>query len=285
MELPFVSVIIPVHNDRASLQKCLSALYFQTYPYSRYEVLVVDNNSTEDLYSLCQQFPNVRYCQESILGSYAARNKGVSVASGEVIAFTDADCIPAANWVSEGVKALLQHPEAGIIGGAVKFCFQSSKPNPVEYFDSIFYLQQQAYIERDHYAVSANLFTRRLVLEKVGGFEARLLNLGDQEWGQRVFAAGWDVVYCPSAIIQHPARSTLEALLVKGRRQARANVRLSQLCRKKAPTFSFMPMGWEFWRSVWRNRNLPTWQEKVSFACVVHRFKWAIALVLAGQQR
>lgn len=283
METPFVSVIIPVHNDRASLQKCLSALYFQTYPYSRYEVLVVDNNSTEDLYSLCQQFPNVRYCQESTPGSYAARNKGVSVAKGEAIAFTDADCIPDTNWLSEGVTALLQHPEAGIVGGAVQFCFQGSKPNPVEYFDSIFYLQQQAYIERDHYAVGANLFTRRLVLEKVGGFESRLLNLGDKEWGQRVFAAGWEVVYCPSAMIQHPARSTLEALLAKGRRQARANVRLSQLRGEQAPTFSFLPMGWAFWRSVWSDPNLPTWQEKAQFVWVVHRFKWAVALVLAYQ--
>jgi len=77
MQPPFVSVIIPVRNNRNCLQKCLYALYFQSYPYNQFEVIVVDNNSTEDLYSLCQQFPNVRYCQEFKPGNNAARNMGI----------------------------------------------------------------------------------------------------------------------------------------------------------------------------------------------------------------
>lgn len=281
MATPFVSVIIPVHNDRDRLQQCLKAIYFQTYPYSYYELLVIDNNSTENLFYLCQQFPNVRYYQESECGSYAARNKGVRVARGEVIAFTDSDCIPDRHWLTAGVGALLQRPEAGMIGGAVQFYFRGDRPNPVEYFDSIFYLQQQTYVEHHHYAVTANLFTRRLVLETVGGFDQQLLNLGDKEWGQRVFAAGWQISFCPDAIIRHPARSDLSALLEKGRRQARANYQISQMRGEKPPVFSFLPMGWAFWCSVYRDPNLPAWREKVIFVWIVHRFKWAVARVLA----
>jgi GT2 family glycosyltransferase len=282
MPLPFVSVIIPAHNDLTPLSHCLRALYHQSYPYSRYEVIVVDNNSTADLYSLCQTFPNVRYCQETKPGNNAARNRGIAEAIGDIIAITDADCLPDLNWIAEGVKALIQSPEAGIIGGAIQFYFQQSQPSPVEYFDSIFYLQQHTYIHRDHYAVGANLFTHRQVLEQVGGFEERLLNLGDKEWGQRVFASGWQVVYCPDAIVQHPARATLQALIAKGKRQARANARLSQLRGEKSPSCSLLPMGWRFWCSVCGDRHLPTLQSKLTFIWVVHRFKWAIAIEMPG---
>lgn len=280
MPFPFVSVVIPVRDDRTPLTHCLRALYRQSYPYSRYEVIVVDNDSADNLYSLCQTFPNVRYCQESKPGNNAARNRGIALARGEIIAITDADCLPDVDWIAAGVKLLRDQPQVGIVGGAIHFYFQRPHPTPIEYFDSIFYLQQPTYIQRDHYAVGANLFTRRPVLAQVGGFEERLLNLGDKEWGQRVFAAGWQVVYGPGAMVQHPARATLPALLAKGRRQARANAQLSQMRGEPAPTFNFWPMGWDFWRSLGGDRHLPTFRSKLAFIWVVHRFKWAVAAEL-----
>ena len=104
--MKFVSVIVPVFNNGDRLAKCLKALYVQTYPYADYEVIVVDNNSTERIDSVCEQFPNVRYETESEQGSYAARNRGLSIAKGEVIAFTDSNCIPDAEWIAAGVRAL-----------------------------------------------------------------------------------------------------------------------------------------------------------------------------------
>ncbi|MBE9019208.1 glycosyltransferase [Chroococcidiopsidales cyanobacterium LEGE 13417] len=59
--LPFISAIVPIYNDRDRLLKCHKALYLQTYPYSCYKVIVVDNHSTENIYSVCQQFLNVHY--------------------------------------------------------------------------------------------------------------------------------------------------------------------------------------------------------------------------------
>lgn len=276
-DVPFVSVIVPVRNDGDRLAKCLAALYHQSYPYSRYEVVVVDNNSTEDIYSVCQPFPNVCYYQETKPGNNAARNRGVVAAKGDIIAITDADCIPHSNWLAAGVRSLQAHPRAGIIGGHIQFFFQGKRPTPVEYADSISYLQQQVYVMRDHYAAGANLFTHRAVVEQVGAFDDRLLNLGDKEFGQRVYAAGWQVVFYPEAVVFHPARTTPQQLLGKARRQTRANRKLCALAGQKLPSCSFLPMNWRFFRTVLIDANLPSWREKLVFVWVMHRLKWTIA--------
>jgi glycosyltransferase involved in cell wall biosynthesis len=276
---PFVSVIIPCQNDSDRLYLCLNALYHQSYPYACYEVIVCDNNSTEDLYSICQQFPNVKYCQESKLGSYAARNKGLELAKGETIAFTDSDCIPHTDWLLEGVRSLVHSPGAGIVGGNIQFFFKGDRPNPSEYADSISYLRQWDYVTQEHYAAGANLFTWRKVFDEVGLFDDRLLNLGDKDWGQRVHAAGWEIVFSEKAIVWHPARD-FRGLIQKARRQTRANYTLAQL-RGERWQFSagqFLPLGLNFWKGVLGDENLKGWREKLSFVAVIHCVKWAIAV-------
>ncbi|PSB40550.1 glycosyl transferase [Cyanosarcina cf. burmensis CCALA 770] len=217
--LPFISAIVPAYNDRDRLLKCLKALYLQTYLYNSYEVIVVDNNSTENIYSVCQQFPNVRYLQENKQGSYAARNCGVKAAKGEIIAFTDADCLPAANWISSGVRSLLSNPDAGIVAGHIEMTYLQSQPKPVEYADRLMHLNQQHYAEKG-YAATGNAFTWVWMFERVGLFNEGLLSLGDREWGERVTLQGYRVVYSKEAYVQHPARNTLHALLKKVRFQA-----------------------------------------------------------------
>jgi cellulose synthase/poly-beta-1,6-N-acetylglucosamine synthase-like glycosyltransferase len=86
--LPFVSVILPVYNDAEALHRCLYSLQKQT------EVIVVDNGSTEDNpQSVVSEFPGYQYSVEAKIGSYAARNKGISLANSEVYAFIDSDCV------------------------------------------------------------------------------------------------------------------------------------------------------------------------------------------------
>ncbi|HEY9663926.1 MAG TPA: glycosyltransferase, partial [Allocoleopsis sp.] len=218
-----------------------------------------------------------RYTFEPKAGNNAARNRGIAVAKGEIIALTDADCIPHPDWLSAGVQALQMHPLAGIVGGQIEFFFEGDRPTTVEYADSICYLQQPVYVSRDHYAAGANLFTLRGVIETVGGFEERLLNLGDKEFGQRVYEAGWQVMYCPEAIVYHPARTTLQQLLEKTRRQTRANRVLCQLTGQPMPKCNFLPMGWQFFRAVWKDENLPGWGEKLALIGVMHRLKWVVA--------
>ncbi|NJO08484.1 MAG: glycosyltransferase family 2 protein, partial [Leptolyngbyaceae cyanobacterium SL_1_1] len=125
--LPQVSVIIPVFNDMERLQHCLVALEQQTYPQSHYEVVVIDNGSDNqnEVLALVEQFSQAIAACETVPGSYAARNKGIKVAKGEVIAFTDADCIPAADWIEQGVYWLNQHPGCGLVAGQIELFFKN----------------------------------------------------------------------------------------------------------------------------------------------------------------
>lgn len=278
-ELPFVSVVIPVYNDGDRLLKCLKALYLQTYPYSCYEVIVVDNASTENIFGVCQQFPNVKYLLEAKRGSYAARNHGVRAAKGEVIAFTDSDCVPVKSWIAEGVRSLLENPAAGIVAGHIEFFFTGSRLTVGEYVDSIFYLRQEDYARSHHFGATANVFTKRSVIDSVGYFNERLVSMGDREWGQRVFASGLAVIYSPSTIVFHPARKTQE-LLKKARRCASG----SWAAKQKLSWIDFWEMvkpidPIEYYRAI-RDENLRGWKEKVSFILLINRLKYTIAITI-----
>src|SRR5690606_16589320 len=93
--MPTVTVVVPVYNDVQRLRTCVAALLAQDYPAERVEVLVVDNASDVDVsVALPAGETRVRLLHESRRGSYAARNRALTEATGEVLAFTDADCLP-----------------------------------------------------------------------------------------------------------------------------------------------------------------------------------------------
>jgi glycosyltransferase involved in cell wall biosynthesis len=204
-----VSVVLPVFNDKQRLEKCLHALEHQTFPKDRYEVIVVDNASTVDLKSLVTRFQQAHYCYEGEPGSYAARNKGLSVATGDIIAFTDSDCIPASNWIERGASTLQQMPDCGLVGGAITiFVKDPARPTGVEIYESLKGFPQKDYIEKSQFGATANVFTSRKIIDAVGYFNSELKSGGDAEWGKRVAKAGYQLHYADDVEVQHPARSS-----------------------------------------------------------------------------
>jgi len=212
----FVSVIVPVYNDSARLMRCLQALEGQTYPDDAYEVIVVDNASEEDIASVVAPFSQARRIHEAKRGSYAARNRGIACARGDIIAFTDADCIPHDTWLECGVERLVEKPSCGLVGGRIEFFFSTSgQPSPAELFDSTHFLKQERYVKREKFAATANAFTWKWVFDDVGQFDDTLQSGGDTEWGQRVAAYGYDICYANKACVQHPARHSYSELRQK----------------------------------------------------------------------
>ncbi|MBD2355809.1 glycosyltransferase family 2 protein [Tolypothrix sp. FACHB-123] len=214
MTLSFVSVIIPVFNDSERLKLCLQALENQSYPHNMYEIIVVDNGSDDDIKSIVEKFHKSVFTQELKTGSYAARNKGISIAKGEILAFTDSDCIPAVNWIENGVKSLLSTPNCGLVAGKIDLFFQNpDKPTPVELYESIAMdFPQERCLKQSRYGVTANLFTFKYVIDSVGCFNDTLKSGGDREWGQRVYAAGYQQIYADNAFVAHPARHSFSQL-------------------------------------------------------------------------
>ncbi|MGL6344234.1 MAG: glycosyltransferase, partial [Waterburya sp.] len=188
----------------------------QTYPQDLYEVIVVDNASDESIEPIVAQYKQAVATYEKQPGSYAARNQGISLAKGEILAFTDSDCIPAKDWLENGVAALKSNPNCGIVGGQVKLFYQDPKHlTAVELYENYGAFTQQQNIEKFRFGVTANLFTFKSVFERVGNFNSQLKSNGDREWSHRVYNHKYQLVYDQQVLVHHPARFSLKEIYQK----------------------------------------------------------------------
>lgn len=234
MQRTYVSIIIPTYNDWERLALCVAALAVQTYPRDSFEVIIVNNKPGDTIpegFTLPNDF---RVVAEEKPGSYAARNKGLSIARGEIVGFTDSDCIPDTDWIKNAVLHFEMNSNCTRIAGKIDFYFKEVKPNHVELLESLFSFNQDKYVERQGMGATANMFSRKSVFKAVGNFNEKLMSGGDLEWGRRANAAGCNIHYVATVIVKHPARSTFAELKSKARRVAGGH---SQIGGYKNKTF------------------------------------------------
>jgi len=210
--LPTVSVIVPAYNAEKNIANVIQSLLDQDYPKELLEIIIVDNNSNDQTKELAKQHP-VRLLEEkNIQSSYAARNKGIQNAKGEILAFTDSDCIATPQWIKEGVRALVSE-STDSVGGKVEFVYSKDRTT-AELFDSITSMQIESDIKDRNIGKTANLFVKSLLFDKIGMFPDSVQSGGDVQWTSRATRNGFSLVYAPGAIVQHPARR-LKKLLKK----------------------------------------------------------------------
>ncbi|WP_157216013.1 glycosyltransferase family 2 protein [Flavisphingomonas formosensis] len=255
---PQVSVIIPHYNDLENLGHCLSLLNRQTLPPDSFEIVVADNNSAcglDAVRAVAGERAHVVPAPEQ--GAGAARNAAVAAARGTVLAFIDSDCSPRPDWLEKGLAGLRR---GDMVGGAVQvFCQDAQRPNPIEAFEMVFAFRTRDYVERQRFAVTANLFTPRAIFDRVGGFRSVVAE--DMDWCFRAGDLGYSLVYGEDAIVAHPARRTWDELTKKWRRTTRetyhlmAEKRLGRakwVARSVAVLLSPLP----HLAQVWRSRNI-----------------------------
>jgi glycosyltransferase involved in cell wall biosynthesis len=211
-ELPLVSVIVPVQNGADSIVRNVEALLAQDYPREKYEVIIVDNGSLDSTKELTGKYPITLLEENGVKNSYVARNKGISFSKGQILAFTDSDCVPDPGWLSAGVKALLDE-NAYMAGGKIEFFF-SEKRSAAELLDSLINLDNESYIKLRHSAQTANVFIRRDLFDKIGPFPTGQVSGGDAIWTNKSWKAGFKLVYAERAVVLHPTRN-LSGLLQK----------------------------------------------------------------------
>ncbi len=214
-EQPFISVVIPVWNGPDLIARCLTALGAQTYPSDRFEVLVVDNGSTDQTGEVARAFPFATVLSEPVPGSYRARNLGWTSARGEYVAFTDADCIPDPDWLAAAVRAARQQPEAAVLAGRiVVFRADRAHNGACEKYEAAFDFDQAKHA-REGLCVTANWMSGRKTLLDFGGFRQDLKSGGDWDLSRRIQRAGRPIVYVPEMVVSHPSRGSLALLMAK----------------------------------------------------------------------
>lgn len=217
MTNPLISVIIPAWNAASSLSLCLQALNNQTIDKDLYEVIVIDNGSTDSTAATALSFPFVELVSESRPGSYMARNKGLLSAKGDYVAFTDADCIPAENWLEMAIKAVTQHSDAAVLGGKVElFGLPGANETALDY-EYLFAFNQHSNIAAG-LCVTANWVSPKAKVVEMKGFNPNLKSGGDTDLSSRISAKGGILKYAPEMVVLHPARGSLSELAQKTRR-------------------------------------------------------------------
>ncbi|WP_157698018.1 glycosyltransferase [Halomonas sp. N3-2A] len=212
---PRISVIVPTYYDWSRLKKCVVALENQSIAQDNFEVIIV-NNASDDSPPADFYLPNnFTMIKEAKPGSYAARNAALKISRGEIVAFTDSDCIPDPYWLETAINRLDKGAER--VAGKVELFFKSEKLTLVEIYEKAFGFDQERYAQRGG-AVTANMVTWSKNFEIVGYFNDNLMSGGDNEWGVRASEKGIPVEYAQEVIVNHPARSNVKDILKKRRR-------------------------------------------------------------------
>ncbi len=239
---PKVSVVVASYNSDRTLKACFESLGKLKYP--DYQVILVDDGSTDTTPRLAKQFPHVRYLRhEQNLGLSVARNTGLAAAEGEIIAFTDADCRPDEDWLYYLVGDLLNSEFAGMGGpnlmppedSAVAAGVMVSPGGPAH----VMLDDRQA-----EHVPGCNMAFYRWALAEVDGFDPIFTRAGDDvDLCWRLQQAGCKIGFSPAAFVWHYRRSTVGAYL----RQQRGYGEAEALLVRKHPEY-FNSFGGSIWR-------------------------------------
>jgi glycosyltransferase involved in cell wall biosynthesis len=198
-----LSVIVPAYNAAQTLEGCLMALTTQTLPPGlELEIIVVDDGSTDDTAAVAHRY-GVRVISQANAGPAAARNTGARAASGELLLFTDADCVPAHDWAARMAAPFADPAIAGAKG-----TYRTSQSEPVARFVQIEYEDRYDRMRRQEYIDFVDTYSaayQRDIFAQAGGFDTTFPNASveDQELSFRLAQSGHQFVFVPDACVTH----------------------------------------------------------------------------------
>lgn len=219
-----VSVIIPVYNDPNGLSKTVDSLLQQTA--DQYEIIIADNGSTDKTKHIAQQYTQTEFVtlvvEDEIQSSYAARNKGVQSAKGDIIAFMDADMWVESDYI-QLIREIMSDNECMCVGFDVDII---SDGGSIGRYNAAYGFPIKRYISEGQFIPTCCLVVRRSLFDMVGLFDEQMISSGDAEFSNRVVDAGFDLVFEPRITMYHPARSTVISLIRKSIRIGRGREQL-----------------------------------------------------------
>jgi GT2 family glycosyltransferase len=203
-----VSVVVCSYNGGGTLDQCLRSLLALDYP--DYEIILVDDGSTDDTPAIAARFPEVQTIRQPNCGLSVARNVGLQAATGEIVAYTDSDCFADPNWLTHLVDQFQRTGAAGVGGpnltpddGWLAACIAASPGQPTHVLAS----DQLA-----EHIPGCNMAFKKSALEALKGFNPVYRKAGDDVdicW--RLQQAGMWVSFAPGAFVWHHRRQTVKA--------------------------------------------------------------------------
>ncbi len=203
-----ISVIVPAYNAEETLSECLEALSAQTINRQDYEIIVVDDGSLDRTAEVAGSW-NVRLIQQPNAGPAVARNQGSCKAAGDLLLFTDADCVPATDWMEQMITPFAD-PE--VVGA--KGTYRTRQARLVSRFVQLEYEGKYARMARRETIDFIDTYSaayRREVFLANGGFDTsfRTASVEDQEFSFRLARKGYRMVFVPDAVVYHQHDATL----------------------------------------------------------------------------
>lgn len=234
---PFVSIVIPVYADPEGLQTTLQSAVKQQY--SPFEIVVSATPSTGETLEVAEEYASkypelIRIVKIQEKGRARARNAGIEQASGEIIAFIDADIWMEPDWLETAVSDL-KTKEVDYLACNVVISSTTDDGGFVEKYDQALSIPVRHYIENYHFAPTAALLLTRGLIEDVGAFDPELTSGEDREFGNRVYKQGYEL--CVSDYeVYHPPRKKMSEQIQKA---IRIGVGIEQLRHQYPDRYSF----------------------------------------------
>ncbi len=209
-----ISVIIATYNRCVKLRALLQTLAECSLKGNECEVLIVDNNSTDTTKDVATEFqaplrPHFRYLFEKRRGKSNALNCGIKAARGEILAFTDDDCLPSRNWLHSIVKEFEEDPNLAVLGGRVELYDKNDIAHSLSLSNHRSQITHGMQIIKNAPIIGANMAFRKCVLDRIGGFDpllgpgARCGIAEDVEILYRCHKSGFKIVYSPEVMVLH----------------------------------------------------------------------------------
>jgi GT2 family glycosyltransferase len=238
---PKVSVVVCAYNAESTMAPCLDSLRDLRYP--AYEIVVVDDGSTDRTGNIADGYEGIHVIHQENKGLSDARNVGIAASTGEIIAFTDSDCVADPDWLYYLVGTFLSSGHAAAGGpnlpppedSLVASCVAASPGGPLHVLLNG---------EEAEHIPGCNMAFRREALEEIGGFDPRYRAAGDDVdvcW--RLQERGHRIAFSPAAVVWHFRRNTVKAYIGQQRGYGKAE----GLLYFKHPQ-RFNALGYSRWR-------------------------------------
>ncbi len=205
-----VTVIAPILNAEKYLDEFLQALMDQKYPKDLIQIIIVDNGSSDKSVELAKKYPINLIFENTIKSPYAARNRGLEIATGKYIALIDANKIPHRDWLKEGITAIKEQ-KTDLLGGEIRFSLPDP-PTASNLYDSITFNNNYRLVTTENGSAAGNLFFRRSLIDEIGKFPENFRSGMDIWWTQKAVRCGFKLGYSEKAIVYCKPRNFKEII-------------------------------------------------------------------------